>query len=409
MPLNLAYSFSRIQAFACPFRFHKLYIEKAHEPPSAIAVVGQVSHAIMKEYLAWLYENHRMFSLKVLDQCAARAFSEMDRRDKWPPGFTEEDKQEVMRAVDDLVAGIQDAEFSIDPNVRAYWTEQKLAFDRHWNLLPDDAWFEKNVYFRAVIDWAWVPQDENTLVIVDHKSGWGDPDPHQLPYYAWAGYAGLGKEHGINRVSVKLNFLAKGAKIEEGGFYSPEDLLKVGEDIDATIEEIEFNEDWDPKPGAQCSYCGFTAECPAINSSWIQLAASKAAPAQSFTIDSPQKAEKGLELLVLVQARLKELEKALNAWVVEHGPIKAAGKVMEQREVEKWLLTDPYGFQRALMDYGIHPSDILASTGISKSALYNLLKKHKAQRHYGELVEAYGAINRETRKPGVYNAPAEDQ
>jgi len=404
MPLNLSYSFSRIQAFACPFRFRKLYIEKAYEPPSVVAVVGQIAHEIMKEYLSWLYENRRMLSQAVLNQCAARVCTGMDRQNKWPSNFNEEDKQKVMETIDNLVEELEGAEFKIDPNVRAYWTEQRLAFDRRWNLLPEDAWFEKEVYFRAIIDWAWVPYDENTLVVVDHKSGWGDPDPAQLPYYAWAGYVGLGKEHGINRVSVKLNFLAKGAKIEEGGFYNPNDLFQIRDDIYSTIREIAFNENWDPKPGAQCSYCGFTVECPAVNSSWLEISGNKVTPTEAFTIDSPQKAEKALELLVLVQSRLKELEKALGDWIAEHGPVKAAGKVMEQREQEKWLLTDPYGLQRALMDYGIHPSDILASTGISKTALYSLLKNHKAQRHHRELLEKFGAVNVELQKPRIYVA-----
>lgn len=56
------------------------------------------------------------------------------------------------------------------------------------------------------------------------------------------------------------------------------------------------------------------------------------------------------------------------------------------------------------MDHGIRPSDIVASTAISRSALYSLFKKNNAQRHHAEPLEKHGAVNMELQEPKGYMA-----
>jgi len=404
MALNLAYSFSRIQAADCPRRFKKLYLDKAYEPSTVPAETGGMVHEAMKYYLGWLYKNKRVSNPEILAQSVVRCIFEKDEYKKWPHDMSQEDRDEVSHKAQELV---KDTSFSIDPNARKHWIEQKIVFDKDWKVLPAKAWFNKTgVYFRAILDWAYIPMNEDTLYVIDHKSGWGEPDPGQLPYYAWSGFAGLGVHKVAKRIGIKFHWVAQNDKIEDMGFFEIADLKDIRERIDSRIIEIESMTEFPSVAGPSCSYCGFSGDCPSVDLSWVEVV-DKKAPAPSFVLDTMEKAEKGLELLILAKARLRELEEALGTFYRDHGPIKAAGKIFESRVKTAWMLMDHYGIQKALKDLGVHPTDILKYTGLSKTKLWNILTENKLKRHYGDLTKLYGEENSEDQEPRAYVAEKE--
>jgi len=284
-----------------------------------------------------------------------------------------------------------------------WWIEQKLTFDKEWNVLPKDALFDTSgkVYFRAILDWATLKDRE--LDIIDHKSGYGTPDPEQLPVYAWCAVKGLMRpDHSgypLDRVVVKHNLLAKQGQIKEATFYSPDEIDGLGANIDSAIQEIENNETWEPIPGKYCGYCGFTAECAATTKAFDTVAVAKRDP---LDIQTKEQAEKGLELFILAKARLGELEKALQGFVAKNGPISAAGKIMEARKKEDWNNVRVYDLLKSLEDLGIPASDVAAHVGLSKTKLGSLLKTQNKGRHLRPLMEAHGDLNTITKDPGVY-------
>ena len=404
MALNLAYSFSRIQAFDCPRRFDKVYLKKQYEPSTVPAESGNIAHDVMRYYLTWLYKNKRTSNDKILDQSVVRVIFEKDEYKKWPPEMSQEDRDTCAHNCQEMFKG---SSFAIEPNVRQHWLEQRITFDKDWKILPEKAWFQKKgVYFRAILDWGYIPTDEDTLYIIDHKSGWGEPDPGQLPYYAWSGFAGLGVHKVVERIGIKFHWIAQNNRIDDMGFFDIKDLKDIRKRIDSKVKEIEANNKWDPVAGPSCAYCGFSGDCPAVDTSWLEVT-DKKSPSKAFVLDTMEKAERGLEILVLAKARLGDLEKALATYYHDHGEIKAAGKIFESRDKEAWKLIDSFGIQKALQSLGVHPSDLLQYTGMSKSKLWDVLTETGLKRHYGKLTEKFGEINSETQNPKVYVAKKE--
>lgn len=390
MPLNLAYSFSRISDYDCKRRFAKKYIEKKKEPVTVIASIGRVGHDAMKTYINALYLRKVESDKDLLRKAVDHAIGQKDRRG-WPDHFSSIDIDNVKSSV---IALFDSFVFNIDFNVKEAHVEKQLAFNSQWSLLGDSAWFEtKGVYFRAILDWAYIPANENTLWIVDHKTGWGEPDESQLKYYALAAFAGI--SHTIERIGIKFHWIAQGGRMEDKGFFEPSDMVGIRDEVNTKIIEIENNTDWEtPTPGKYCDYCGFTEDCPAVQTSMKQITSG-----ESFQVNTKEAAEKALEMFILVNARLADLNKALQGYVRRNGPVSAAGKIMESRKKETWTLEDPYGLQKAMIRLGIHPTDIMASTGITVTNLKDLLKKHdvirhleKLQKNHGKLQESMGEI-----------------
>lgn len=380
IPPKMAYSYSRLNAFKCRRRFKKLYIEKLKEPTTLPAEAGGLVHDVMKIYLNWLYKEEIPADLNYLREAIKHV---QTTRDHDPKAF------------DSAKDTLQNVEtFRIDPKPRQFWIEQKLAFNDQWILLND--WFDPETYFRAIIDWTYIPADQKTLFIIDHKSGWNDPDPDQLPIYAICGFLALKETGLVDRIEIKWNMIAKD-RIIEGGYFTPDDLPAEIQKVDAQIREIELNEDWSPTAGHYCSYCGFREDCPALEKGMKDLMV-----LPGVEVETMAQAEKLLEVLILAGERLKDLEKLLKKFVTDKGPVKALGKILEARTSEKWTEEDNFAIQKKLKGIGIHPIDVVNDFGFTETKLKNLLKKHGKSIFLNEILGRYGKTTAETNEPKIY-------
>lgn len=312
------YSYSKLKAFSCPYRYKALYIDNRKEPKGKHAIAGGMAHDMMARYLATLYarklDERRALDLEALGNCAAAA--EEDTR--WPEEASLQTRKEAAGLFNHLVNSLKMVKggwslFGIK-DVKEFWIEQNLCFDRSWNVLPNDAWFWKEgVFFRSIIDWAFVR--DNILCIVDHKSGKSvSIDELQLKIYAFCGQLALKIKEKLAGVRVFYNVLPK-AKLVGGHFFDPQAVPFVREIIEEKVSTIEHNKEWGPIPTSTCSFCGFRSECPLRNA--VNFPRARTAP---------------------------------------------------------WEPKSPWAVMKALYDIGIQPADALAAIGFTEDRLQKILK-----------------------------------
>ena len=392
MGLGLAYSFSRIKAFDCPLRFKFLHLDKRKEPSGIPAIAGQIAHDMMARYLQWLYMEkdktpaNKPVKRLSMDALRASARAALDEAE-YPSEFTSQDVQDVRDIIQKILSRLNMVPGGwLLPGivgVEDKWIEQRMVFDKNWNRLDDQQWFKASgIFFRAIIDWAYIDEETQSLCIVDHKSGWGQPDERQLPYYAWTGLKGLCADRDdIKYVRVFFNTLPT-ATLEEVCYYTREDALELSHTIEKKVEEIENNTVWDAIPGESCKYCGFKNECPKMNKAWDDVAVIQRS---EDSIQTKEDAEKAFQLYLLVSDRLSELKNQLETWVRKNGSISAAGKVMVEKEAKRWNVTKPSLLIKKLNDIGLPPADVAMNLGFSESSLKRVLKAGDAITHASKI------------------------
>ena len=316
---KMAYSFSRIKTFRCPFRFKKLYIDKKTEPTGELAEIGGAIHG---------------FAARYRQECIERS------RDHIPGWFEKNVPAKFNSKTPAVDKGIREGleKFKRGPMFRMptaveYRVEEKWAFDSGWNLLGD--WFHESTFFRAIADFITIGED-GLVTIYDDKTGWAKGyDELQLKIYAWAVLRVLDKQESqIEGVSLKFNLIGQ-EKIEDKGFYSREEILYFRDEIMEKVGAIENNKDWstaNPESGA-CGYCGFHDDCPAMQKEFAVISADQK---PVFKLTTKEDAERAVQCYVMVKARMKDLKADINQYVTDNGPVNAYGMLAERRIKKDW-------------------------------------------------------------------------
>lgn len=246
---NMEYSFTRIKAFRCPFRFKKRYIEKQTEPAGEAGEIGRAVHTLIAGY-RWTCLNRQVGQdPKWIDTAIKRA--------------SIREREIVARKIRRLMLKFKSGPMArMNLSIPVNYIEEKWNFDDNWKLLPES--FYTGIRFRAIADFVTI-NNRIVTVIDDKTGGWGRYDDLQLKIYAVCALQALHEKNWpLEGVSLKFNLVGQ-RKVEDVGFYAIDEIPAFREEIEAKITEIESCKTWDPNPAAgACSYCGFHYECPAM-------------------------------------------------------------------------------------------------------------------------------------------------
>jgi len=385
---NMAFSFSRIKAFGCPFRFKCLYIDKGTEPAGEAAEVGGAVHALIARYRRMCIERKVEQDTKWLDLATRQAVT----------GKTED----MAEKITDLMEKFKSGPMAVmDLSIPVNHIEDKWSFDADWNLLTD--WFDKRTRFRAIADFLTV--HDRMITVIDDKTGWGQYDDLQLKVYAFCALRALEKKNWpLEGVSLKFNLVGQ-KKVEDVGFYSLDEIPAFREEIEAKIREIEACTEWEPNPQAgACSYCGFHDDCPALAKSW-EVATQEKTPSW-FQIQTREDAERAVAFYTLVERRLKDLKEFIDRYVTEAGPITSAGMIAEKRIRQDWSAPSNEAVLIALLQAGVENHIIDRNLSISQSTVKKILKDARRMDALEDVL-AVGEFKEIVKPVGFYIAKGE--
>lgn len=379
--MQQAYSYSRINTFKCPYRWKRLYIDKAKEPKGDAAEIGGAIHGLTAQYRRECIERSRDHIPGWFDDPVADAVS----------GKSEAVAQGIRDGIEKFIDGPM---FRL-PEAKGYRVEEKWAFNTLWQLYPD--WFGKHVFFRAIADFITI--EDGLVTIIDDKTGWasGGYDELQLKIYAFCALKAMEKVEGV---ALQFNLIGQ-QRVEDVGYWSANEIPYFGQEIMDKISEIENHKDWsiaNPECGA-CGYCGFRDECPAMNQEWAVMEADKK---PVFAIQTREDAQRAVQCYVMVEQRMKDLREKLNEWVTKNGPVKAYGQVAERRKQKNWK-ADNDAIISALLENDVPSHIIDQSVNLSLTTVKKILKEARRMDALEDVL-AVGEMSEITKPVGFYKA-----
>jgi putative RecB family exonuclease len=128
-------------------------------------------------------------------------------------------------------------------------TELQAAFTEQWE--PVD-WFDRRVYCRVIFDA--VLKVEDTVIVVDHKTGKKRPEEHadQLRLYALAAFR-LWPD--VTRVCAQIIYVDHGERMILE--FTRADEAGLREQWDARAARLRADDIFSPRPGPTCRWCHF--------------------------------------------------------------------------------------------------------------------------------------------------------
>jgi len=403
---TMPFSPSRMETLDCPFRFEKLYIPpKQSEPVGEIAIIGRVFHDWIAGY------SRRCLELETnkLRDLSWLKFLDDAMRENEKDILLCSDIKTIRDKTSNMIQSLIDNpewRLPFDGDQGGFISiEQQWGFQIQGGILVPCGWFDKKIDARMIADLIW--QDGATLNIMDHKTGWGEPWEFQLPWYA-AGTLARYADSSWDTLKIHYHWAGKGGYYEEVGFYSRHDLDAVTSDVISQIDTARKTTEFSARECRACSWCGFKSECPIVHAGASILTDTETLPVLAptggeFKIIDQGTAERALSAIVLVGGRLKEIEKELKEFVKINGPVSCGGKVMEQRDGEKWRCTDMDGLLNALEnDLDITMRDIVNESGMSKDRLLRVLRKAKSGKEFKDLLNSFGEMKPVTNDPKLY-------
>ena len=361
-----SWSWSRIQAAECPFRWGLLYLEKRKEAVGEAAQVGNIAHAVTAEYRRkWLeigadtlYSNH----LEKVARAAAK-------KEGIPEEIASKGHEIALKAINHMGLLPRD-------KPKKWWVEERWGFTEGWHVCE---WVGPAVHWRGIGDFVWIDA-QGALHVEDDKSGWSTADRMQTLIYAHLACRVAGIEPA--EIYCRHNYLAKLESVEE--ITSWDEIRDyVPEWIEAQIRRIQAIDDWSPSPGNQCSWCGFKPECPAIQETGTDLDVATGNSGGSWLreivqtgIATQANAQAALRFKILATELLGQLDGRLEEYVRQHGPVAAAGKVAEIREQAPEWSMDAEPCVLALLERGVPRETIWQNLSTSKTTVERILKDH---------------------------------
>jgi len=192
----------------------------------------------------------------------------------------------------------------------------------------------------------------------------------QLRTYGWGLRQALYPE--VQEVLLRLHFLRYGKEREV--MLESQDLAKVPDELEARINTIVADKNYDPTPGSFCGLCGVTAHCPVMSKAL--------APIEVLAPATREQAVKVASLLLTLQKMEKELIFRLKDWVRENGSIQVGDLLYGPNQVVSYNF-DPEQVTAILLEAGLAREEVWPLLSITKTNLEKGLRKL----HRGDLLE----------------------
>ena len=296
---GIAWSYSQLQDWRCDLHGHMRRDLRQQDLTSPALYLGRLAHDFVARYCEHLMTHAIETDSSVVDRLAREVYFGADGGEAHGLGL--EGWPEMLGLARRFAE-----DFSLP-------TERVIASEEIW--LPN---LHGPHYMYVICDLVLTGEASDEAVVLDFKSDAHlrsqeevEEDP-QLRIYAW----GVAKRFShIKKVRCFLMFLRYGKyRMAEFG---PADIAQTDQELRdeiARIEAVRASKKFTASPGQCCTYCAFTAECPAV----------KKAP-ELVRITSPEEALEVAGALTAIDRRRSVLTKALNQWTSEAGPVEVGG------------------------------------------------------------------------------------
>ncbi len=322
------YSHTRLELFeACPGAYYDKFEAKLPEPPSEPMGIGRLVHEIILEYNKHCLQKGVESDVTAMPAIARKKYHEN------PVPLHPSRFGEILRLAENYATG-----HLIDPHTKVGFEEKILLYRPmeagEWVSLDPTVPDTDKSFWCTAGDAFWIVIDDlaiagDTAVITDYKTSWEiasqntvDTNP-QLDRYAF----GVAMEYPqIQYFKVKLDFVRWKVVRERQNVITRGQALAVKDDINARILQIKDarkKKKWPRWPGYHCGYCPRVVNCT---------------EARKFDgtviIDTPEKAEKAFEDLILLDGYNKARKEALKGFCQGAGTIVKNGMEIGYRKVE---------------------------------------------------------------------------
>lgn len=284
------YSYSKLNRYEqCPLSYKRYYIEKRAEIKSDAAAKGSFVHAAIAAYDRHLVEAGLATDITWAPEAILAAYGAMNGEGIRLAAAAAAEAEEIFRR-------FVDSHILNPESVAAI--EEGFEFD-----------FEAG-RFKTIIDLLCI--EEGTPIIRDYKTNLSITSQaevekdFQLGVYAWS----VWKVWGYEGVRAMLDFVRFGATREVS--YDLEALHKIEGNIIRLVATIEADRKFKPTPGAHCSWCSWSEECPAISN-------------MPVVVTCAQDAHRVASELALLRKQVKDREDALRPWCNLEGSVTAGG------------------------------------------------------------------------------------
>jgi RecB family exonuclease len=290
-------SYSRIEAFDCPYRGQQLYVKNRKEPETIPLLRGQLGHQILAEYT-----DHCVSAGLASDHAAFPGIF----RANWEKGKLPGEEMDALKiacanAIEGMIVG---------PNTRS---EMKIAVNAAWQQV--DFFKGKDIMLRGVIDRIDV-NDDGAGVITDYTFGWGPAAEKALQLKIYAAIANvLFPDVPEWRPRV---YNAQNRTERKDFVITTDDLPRIRRDIESDIRRVwTLAEAKKPAaiPGDHCGVCGFSSECPAKD---IVVDA----------IGNREQAEAALAKLIVLDRETSRIKAMLKPFCNASGPVETGGMII---------------------------------------------------------------------------------
>ena len=213
-PFVQPWGWSKLEQYrTCPQKFHYLNVQKLKEPESLALVNGSKVHDQLEQYVnGWSQE--------------------------LPPGMSPFWKARL----DEL-------------KLQSPFSEAAWGVDRDW--LPLNNWLHPSTWLRAKSDVYRIDLDENTLILIDYKTGkYRVPSDDQIELYAIVGHCFFPK---VKKVVASFWFVDQDAEPLELDYKAAE-LVKLRRKFTLESAKLYNEKQFAPKPGSHCRYCHFSRQ-----------------------------------------------------------------------------------------------------------------------------------------------------
>ena len=297
----MPYSFSQIDSWmTCPASL-RFYRQKVKVPEAPIMQAGALAHAVYEEYFRHCLRQGRQTDITAIEVIAGRIYraNRAEYAEKRKAYLTDEEFREVLVK---LIKPFAESHI-VDGDCLAE-IEQRIAITEQ---LQQCDWMAKDVWFRAVIDALYFP-DDTTAEVVDYKTGFSfEPNPLQFDIYAWFLFALYPHIEKVICVFDYTRFdIQKPMEYERDQF----------DELDAKVRElcraIEADTEMLPAPGAHCMTCQYAHLCEA----------KAEAPNEIVTEDD---AKKTIEAISLWERDLKDAKERLRLYCTANGNVAHNG------------------------------------------------------------------------------------
>ena len=367
-------SFSAWKDSECPFRFKVLRIDRSYKEPQSEAMrIGSETARILAGYRRHCID--------------AKLKNDLSYFDNNHDLIDEDIREPVLK----MVKSFASTDF-VNVPLNAQWIqiESQMAFDSELRFIGTrkEDWLSPKVAFRAVCDFAYFDPEAGELVIIDDKTGWGEPDDLQLRLYAYLmktawlqTHNSIGEGMHLKRIRCVFDNLATRTSSEH--VFDPPETNNTRHEILERIEYVNGLTEWPATICASCKWCTVPG-CEIRESAEKALLAEPNVPVIAIPseLTTEADAQGALAFLVFAGSIVDRVKDLLKVWVDEHGPVYAGGKVAQFAQRESWEPKDLAQLCKALIAYGAPPELVWNNLSLTKSGIEKVVKKAKLEKQW---------------------------